>query len=115
MPKRRRRSFTPQFKAQIVLEVLAGPKSPSEVARQHQLMPELITRWKDIALEGLETIFRSGGRRDRDQDRIAELERMVGRLTMELEVAKKALALLPSALRRDGRSSWPSRSSTRSA
>jgi hypothetical protein len=39
------------------------------------------------------------------QDRIAELERMVGRLTMELEVAKKVSALLPAALRRDGRSS----------
>jgi hypothetical protein len=40
MPKRRRRSFTPQFKVQVVLEVLAGMKSPSEVARQHKLKPE---------------------------------------------------------------------------
>ena len=49
MPKRRRRSFTPQFKAQVVIEVLAGLKSPSEVARQHKLKPELIARWKDTA------------------------------------------------------------------
>jgi transposase len=105
MPKRRRRSFTPQFKAQVVLEVLAGLKSPSEIARQHKLKPELIARWKDIALEGLETLFQDEGQRGQDQDRIAELERMVGRLTMELEVAKKASALLPSTLRRDGRSS----------
>ena len=47
MPKRRRRSFTPQFKAQVVLEVLAGLKSPSEIARQHKLKPDLIARWKD--------------------------------------------------------------------
>jgi transposase len=103
MPKRRRRSFTPQFKAQVVLEALAGLKSPSEIARQHKLKPELIARWKDIALEGLENLFQGEGQRD--QDRIAELERMVGRLTMELEVAKKALALLPLAPRRDARSS----------
>jgi transposase-like protein len=83
MPKRRRQSFTPQFKAQVVLELIAGPKSPSEVARQHQLKPELIARWKDIALEGLESLFQGEGQRDQDQDRIAELERMVGRLTME--------------------------------
>ena len=95
----------PQFKAQVVLEVLSGLKSQAEVARQHKLKPELIARWKDIALEGLETLFQGGEQRDQDQDRIAELERMVGRLTMELEVAKKASALLPSALRRDGRSS----------
>ena len=88
------------------------PRSPlgpeecqSEVARQHKLKPELISRWKDIALEGLEGLFQGDDQRSQDQDRIAELERMVGRLTMELEVAKKASALLPSALRRDGRSS----------
>ena len=105
MPKRRRRSFTPQFKSQVVLEVLSGQRSASESARQHKLKPELISRWKDIALEGLESLFRGGEQRDQEQDRIAELERMVGRLTMELEVAKKASALLPSALRRDARSS----------
>jgi transposase-like protein len=33
MPKRRRRAFTPQFKAQVVLEVLSGTKSQAEVAR----------------------------------------------------------------------------------
>jgi len=89
MSKRRRRSFTPQFKAQVVLQVLAGLKSQAEVARQHKLKPELINRWKDIALEGLESLFQGEDRRGQDQDRIAELERMVGRLTMELEVAKK--------------------------
>jgi transposase len=105
MPKRRRRSFTAEFKARVVLEVLSRLKSQAEVARQHKLKPELIARWKEIALEGLEGLFQGGQQRDQDQDRIAELERMVGRLTMELEVAKKASALLPLALRRDG---WPS-------
>ena len=41
MPKRRRRSFTAEFKAQVVLEVLSGTKSQAEVARQHKLKPEL--------------------------------------------------------------------------
>jgi transposase-like protein len=103
MPKRRRRTFTAEFKAQAVLEVLSGLKSQAEVARQHKLKPELIARWKEVALEGLESLFQGDGQRGQDQDRIAELERMVGRLTMELEVAKKASAMLPSVLRRDGR------------
>lgn len=37
MPKRRRRSFTAEFKAQVVLEVLTGTKSQAEAARQHKL------------------------------------------------------------------------------
>jgi transposase len=89
MPRRRRRSFTAEFKAQVVLEVLSGLKSQAEVARQHKLRLELIARCKDVALEGLETLFQGGEQRDQDRDRIAELERMVGRLTMELEAAKK--------------------------
>jgi transposase len=105
MPKRRRRTFTPEFKAQVVLEVLSGLRSQAEVARRHKLKPELIARWKDIALEGLESLFQGDGQQGQNQERTAELERMVGRLTMELEVAKKASALLPLALRPSGRSS----------
>jgi transposase len=65
MPKRRRRSFTPLFKAQVVLEVLSGQRSASESARQHKLKPELISRWKDIALEGLEVLFEGDDQRSR--------------------------------------------------
>ena len=61
MPKCRRRSFTPQFKAQVVLEVLSGQRSAAESARQHKLKPELISRRKEIALEGLEASSRARG------------------------------------------------------
>ena len=105
MPKRRRRSFTPQFKAQVVLEVLTGVTSQAEVVRRNGLKPELVARWKAIALDRLETLFQGEAQSGQDQARVAELERMVGRLTMELEIAKKASALLPSVLSRGGRSS----------
>jgi hypothetical protein len=58
-------------------------------SRQHKLKPELIARWKDTVLEGLETLFQGGEQRGQDLDRIAELKRMVGRLTMELDIAKE--------------------------
>src|SRR5262249_35824179 len=65
MPKRRRRSFTPQFKAQVVLEVLSGQRSASESARQHELKPELISRRKDIALEGWEVLVEGDDQKSR--------------------------------------------------
>jgi transposase len=88
MPKRRRRTFTAEFKARTVLQILTGAHTQAELCRQYGLKPELIARWKDIALERLETLFRGEDQQGQDQARIAELERMVGRLTMELEVAK---------------------------
>ena len=105
MRTRRRRSLTPQIKAQVVLEVLSGQRSAAESAWQQKLKPQLISRWKEVALEGFEGLLQGDDQSGRDQDRIADLERMVGRLTMELEAARKVSALLPSALGRDGGSS----------
>ena len=34
---KKRRRFTPEFKAQVVLEVLSGVQSPAEVCRRHAL------------------------------------------------------------------------------
>jgi transposase len=104
MAKRTRRSFTPQFKAQVVLAALTGAQSQAELCRQHGLKPELLALWKKTALDRLPTVFNTEPRDGQDAARAAELERLVGRLTLELEVAKKASALLPSVLANGGRS-----------
>ena len=37
MAKRKRRNFTPEFKAEVVLEALSGESSQAEVCRRHNL------------------------------------------------------------------------------
>jgi transposase len=101
MPKRR--TFTPKFKAQVVLEELTGVKDKAEICREHQLRPQVFTRWKTEFLERAPEIFATQPSRGDEQARIAELERMVGRLTMELAVAKKASNVLSSLSSRNGR------------
>jgi transposase-like protein len=44
MPKCRRRSFTAEFKARIVLQVLTGAHTQAELCRQYGLKPELVIR-----------------------------------------------------------------------
>lgn len=105
MPKRTRRSFTPQFKAEVVLAVLTGAQSQAELCRRHGLKPELVALWKKTALERLPALFQGEQRDGHEAARVAELERLVGRLTLELDVAKKVSALLPSVLTSGGRSS----------
>src|SRR3712207_2889859 len=82
-----RRTFTPQFKTRVVLEVLTKLKRMAQVCREYDLKEQVVTRWKAEFLERAPTLFASDPQRD--QARIAELERLVGRLTMELEIAKK--------------------------
>lgn len=94
MSKRRR--FTPEFKTQVVLEELTGIKDRAEICREHRLRPPVLSRWKEEFLERASEIFATKPSRGDEQERIAELERMVGRLTMELEAAKKASNILTS-------------------
>lgn len=94
------RTFTPEFKAQVVLDLLSGSKSAAELCRQHNLKPQLVSDWKATFLAQAATVFQGDERVSQQQARIAELERLVGRLTLELEVAKKASWLLRSPVSR---------------
>jgi len=88
------RTFSGDFKAQVVLEILSGSKSQAELAREHQLKPDTIARSKRQFLENAPRLFELQGPGDAATARIAELERALGRKTMELEIAKKASSIL---------------------
>ena len=85
-----RRQFSPQFKAEWVLELISGAQTPAEVCRSHGIKPSLLLAWRKRLLEQAPKVFEREGDRDPAQARIADLERLVGRLTLELDVAKKA-------------------------
>ena len=95
------RTFSPEFKAQAVLAVLSGSKTAAEICREYQLKPDLFSKWKAAFLENAAKVFERETPLDPQQARIAELERMVGRLSLELEVAKKASTLLRPPAGRD--------------
>jgi len=98
-----RRRFTAEFKAQVVLDLLSGSKSAAELCRQHQLNPQVLSRWKTELVERASLVFEQDQLHSQEQERIAELERAVGRLTMQLDIAKKASMLLTSQSSRNGR------------
>jgi transposase-like protein len=98
----KRRTFSAEFKAQLVMSVLTGERSVAEVCRQHALSDTLFYRWKADLLAALPHIFEPDPQLEAAQVRIADLERLVGRLTLELEVSKKALTGFPSAPSRNG-------------
>jgi transposase len=91
-----KRTFTPEFKTQVVLDIISGRRSSADVCRQHNLKPQLVGRWRTEFLERAVTLFAGDKQQLADQARIAELERLVGRLALELEVAKKASRLWPT-------------------
>src|SRR5262245_8223522 len=105
---RTRRSFPDTFKAQAVLDLLTGAASQAELCRKHNIHPQLLGRWKTTVLERLHTLFAEHPSTTQDQQRIAELEQLLGRQAYELEILKKASRLLggvPGQPSSNGRSS----------
>jgi transposase-like protein len=103
MPRRTRRTYTPEFKAQVVLELLRGEQSHAELCRQHQLSPNLLTLWKHTVLERLPVVFQADEQRAHDDRRLADLEQLPGRQVLELEILKKASRLLTGPAAANGR------------
>jgi transposase len=97
-----RRRFTAKFKTQVVLDLLTGRRSMAQLCREHNLKEQVVTRWRAVFLDRAELLFRTETEQDGHLERIAELERLVGRLTMELDIAKKASQLWGSRATRSG-------------
>lgn len=99
-----RRQFTAEFKAQVVLELLTGAKSSAELCREHQIASSVLADWKAIFLARLASIFEHPDQStNQDSVRMAELERLVGRLTLENDILKKATNILHQHAQRRGR------------
>lgn len=96
------RTFTPELKAKAVLQILTGAKTTAQVCREHQLSETVVARWKRQLVEGARVIFTHETPQTASDERIAELERLCGRLTLELEAAKKASQSLLSLASRNG-------------
>jgi len=86
-----RRKFDPEFKVRVVLEMISGQKGLMQASREYGIKDTVLSRWKQEFLERASQVFAEPKAEDHQGERIAELEQMVGKLTMQLEMAKKVL------------------------
>lgn len=96
MTRNRRRKYNAEFKLDTVMEGIRGKKSVAQICRERGIKDTLYYKWRDIFLERAAEIFedqRNTAHREKEE-RIAELERMVGKLALEKEILKKAKSWL---------------------
>ncbi len=96
-----RRVYTRELKMAAVREMEHG-RTVAEVARQLELSPHLLQRWRSEWKARGELAFPGVGREAvpaslSEIQRIAELERKIGQMTMENDFLKKVLARLKAA------------------
>ncbi len=56
----KRRNFTPEEKAKIVIEVLREEKTLNEIAAEHEVHPNQLSRWKAEFLGNASRAFSKG-------------------------------------------------------
>ncbi|HWU38143.1 MAG TPA: IS3 family transposase [Candidatus Acidoferrum sp.] len=97
-----RKRHSAAFKARVALEGAKQTRTLAELSRAFQVHPVQISQWKKQLLDGVESLFRDGRRRDHDESQAiqAELYEQIGRLKMEVEWLKKKVARAAADLKR---------------
>jgi len=87
----KRKIFTPEFKAKVALEAIRGFKPISELAKEFQIHPHVISNWKKQLLENLPSVFDSkrGPKSIENNDLTDSLYQQIGKLQVEVEYLKK--------------------------
>lgn len=89
----KQRQITAQFKLETVLETLRGEKPIAQICRERQLTDALVYKWRrefqEQAPGSFETKQTAATVENDQAERIAELERLVGQMTMENALLKK--------------------------
>ena len=83
------RKFTPEFKRSIVEQLLSETAGPAELCRRYNLSSGQLYTWKKQYANG--KLDSEPSREAELAARVRELERLLGKVTLENEFLKKAV------------------------
>jgi transposase len=93
-----KRIHTPEFKVQVVLESFQRDITIEQVCRSHGLAPSVVHKWRKLFRQKAASIFADGNQLKRfgfpPGQSPDELKRIIGGVTIENEILKKALGRL---------------------
>lgn len=95
MSQKKARSYSPEEKAKVALDVMKGEMTISQISSKYGVHPTQVTKWKKEAVESIVLGFKSKVKpRDTSQDDlIRELYEQIGQITVERDWLKKKSAL----------------------
>jgi transposase len=96
-PVRRRRSFTPEFKAEIVECCRRGDRSIGQVAKDFDLTETAVREW--VKQADLDAGTRSDGLTSAEREELAALRRENRQLRQDVDILKRATAFFANETR----------------
>lgn len=92
MSERQRRRFDTQFKLDALRLVQESNRKISDIAKDLNIRPELLYRWKSEQAADPEQAFPGKGHMKPDEEYVRRLERELAQARAERDILKKALA-----------------------
>lgn len=91
---RKRKQYSPEFKAKVALAAIRNEETVSELAAKYQIHPTMISNWKRALLEGASDLFDKGQKSKMNNEAtIDKLYRKIGQLEVENDFLSKGLNL----------------------
>lgn len=87
----KRKRHSAEFKAKVALEAAKDLKTLNELASQFNVHPSQISQWKTTLLAEISTIFSTHKTTVDNTQKIDDLYRMIGEVTVERDWLKKKL------------------------
>lgn len=97
--RKKRRRFSREFKISIIRELESG-KPMAQVSREHEIHEAQIYNWQREYRAAPSDAFTKKRAKNADDQKIAQLEKTIGRLYVENDILKKASAYLEEKLQR---------------
>lgn len=94
VPKRR---FTKEFKLSVIHELESG-RSIAQLSREHDICASLLYKWKIAHISYKDKAFSGKGNAYTLEAKLAEKDRLIGKLYAENDFLKKALGTLEARL-----------------
>jgi len=91
---KKRKQYSPEFKAKVALAALKNEESTPELAARFEVHPTMIGNWKRELIEGAAELFDKGQKTKKQHDAMVdELYRKIGQLNVEKDFLSKGLGL----------------------
>jgi transposase-like protein len=91
---KKRRHYSPGFKAKVALAALKNDHTVAELAVRYEIHPTMINNWKRNLMDGAADLFDKGEKKQKHMSaKVDELYRQIGKLKVERDFLSKKLDL----------------------
>ena len=88
-----KKSYTPNTKLKVALCAIKNDKTITEICQEYSVANSQVYKWKKQLLESGASIFEHTAKKPSESAEIEKLYKQIGKLTVELDFAKKCAGL----------------------